>query len=60
MRYVIWFNGNNWESQSFMEVEDAAEFVSRFEERDDSNRYVWFITDTVGREILIDKEVVSL
>jgi hypothetical protein len=58
MRYVIWFNGNNWESKEFMEVYDAEEFVGSLEEQ--NFNYTWFITTEIGKEILIDKGVVYL
>lgn len=59
-RYVIWFTGNNWEERAYLEEVDAAMFVETFADDAGSSRYTWFITDEIGREILIDKGVVSL
>lgn len=60
MRYVIWFNGNNWEAQEFREAQDAAHFVDTFEDADASKGFMWFITTESGKELLIDQGIVFL
>jgi hypothetical protein len=56
MHYAIWFNGNNWEIQPFMEIIDAATFAEGFAD----TGYTIFLTNEAGRELLIDKEVIFL